>query len=258
MASELEGFSGYLTNEDLKARNVVRGQYTQERNAVVFRLLQDMPGDEARAAVQSDMATLVQESPDWGPFFGNIEDDLLSRISAQSNRHPWLRMATHFAMPAVLGLGVVTYFGLWFYNDLDVGAPTDTRIGLVQRAEAYEKARTFDEWNAGGGRRQGLKAILLKPFEPDEAEVAAAGEFIDLFFGAAAYIEAEEGQACGAAGLLQASTLDDRHLDLADRIADDLLNPATQWQNPAPATMLASVVRQFPCVPRPEAVEAAN
>lgn len=257
LASELEGFSGYLTTEDLKARNVVRGQYTQERNAVVFRLLQDMSGDEARAAVRSDMATQVQESPDWAPFFGNIEDDLLSRIAAQSNRHPWLRVATHFALPALFGLGVVVYFGAWFYNDLDVSAPGDTRIGLVQRAESYQKSRTFDEWNSGGGRRQGLKAILLMPIKPDEAEQGAAVEFIDLVFGGAAYLE-QEGQTCGDQSLMQASTIEDRHLELADRIAADLLDPATQWENPAAVTVLASVARQFPCVDAAETPALVN
>lgn len=256
LAAELEGFSGYLTTEDLQARNVVRGQYTQERNAIVFQLLQDAPGEEAQLRVRSDFASLVRESPDWSVILGNIEADLLARIAAQQGRHPWLRAITHYAVPAILALATIAYFGFWFYNDLDVDAPVESRAGIVQRAEAYEKSRTFDELNSGGARHGALRAVLLAPFEPDEAEVAGAIEFLDIVFGGANYLQ-QEGHSCGTADLTQASTYDERHLELADRVAADLVSPATQWGSSAPVTVLESVARQFPCLPSPATDAAA-
>lgn len=254
LAADLDNFQGYLNAEDKKHQVEAEAAYARERDEVVYAILAEKPDlDLVYMRIREDLAQVAADNPAWGPTSAFVAEDLIEHLTKEARKSPLQRKVVRYFLPALLVAAVIGYFGLWFYNDLSVDQPIETREGIEQRVAAYEKARRYDDWAGAQVRRGGwLKSILLKPFEPDDQEMEAATDFIGLSLNGLAALT-EGGMACGAEGLLQADELNEAHLELVDDVAEKIRAKGVEWQEPPVMTVLPILQARFPCANPPEA-----
>jgi hypothetical protein len=173
-----------------------------------------------------------------------VHDDLIARIEQQRSKNPLLKRIVRFGGPILAAAGLAAYFGTWFYNDLTIDAPLETKPGLIQRAEAYDKLVTYE--GARTGRGGLLRDMLFAPLEPDEQELAAAQEFAGLVMAGYDRLLSER-RACGQTVAQDGQPLSKSELDLISAVSAYLRDEQTAWQEPPVQTVLIPISKARPC-----------
>ena len=249
-AGELEQYSGYLDGEDLKASQQAQATFAGARNRFVYDALAtgDDP-EEVKARIIADLDGLAEENPGWAGPAAIVRDELTNRIDEESRKNPTWRKVVRYTPMALGVLAVVGYFGVKFYNDVDLSQPFETREGVVARAEALEKTLRYDDWASTSTRRGGfIKDILLWPISPSDAEVNAATEAAGFAFDAQEFMRSQQA-ACNFTGQTYGEQLSDREIDYLENYADRLLSDTLQWDEDPQFTMLAVAADTLGCPP---------
>jgi hypothetical protein len=244
-ANQLDQFIGYLDTAGEKELAKAKGEYRTALSRVSYELIADLGGAAAAASrAAADFDDWAASETEWSETIRRVKDDLLVQIEVDSQKSNLRRWVKYYSLPIIIALGVTAYLGTWWYNDITIDQPLETRDGLVQRAQAYEKARQFDEWMSGRGGL--IKRVILSAVEPDEAELQAAQEFLGVVLQGHAKLEAER-TACGLAVPVQASDVSDPHLKLADLVSEQLQDKSTVWVTPPVMTILPVIAQTYPC-----------
>lgn len=247
VAGNLGQFTGYLDTAGLKQKAVAEQAYRTCRDKLSYELIRDMHGwAAARNEAQARLDEIVAEQDEyWAQVVLRVKQDLVSRIEQDGARSPVRRWLTYYALPIVIGLGVVGYGAVWWYNDITIDHPLQTRAGLVQRAQAYAKLRRFEELQ--GGRSSLIKGVLIEPFKPDEEEIAAAQEFLDATIGGYAFLHGK-GLACGPRVPQAGQMLEEDDFAMIDATSDYLRSSSVDWQSmPVGRTALVYLQKNYPC-----------
>lgn len=245
---EVEQFQGYLDTDGKTQLARVEAAFRKERDRIVYEVLKEKRAtEELITLVSNDLDAIADAEPGWAETVVSVKAELADALRRDAGHSSGRRFAKRYAGVGI-GLALVAaYFGVWLYQDLDVDAPVESRTGLIQRAEAFEKLRDYEEVANTDTRRGGLfKSILFKPMEPDEAEVQAAGEFGGLVIEGLRVLVAQ-GEACDASGLLQADGVNGGHVQLIHAVAEHVLGDKPQWLDPPVYTLLVPIRNAFPC-----------
>lgn len=248
LAAELGGYSGYLDDEEKLQETRAKALYKGEINRTVFEILAEKPDvDLVLQRVQEDLDGIAEESPEWADVCAILAEDLIAKIRAERGKSKGWRYAKRHGGTAIVASLVVGYFSLWFWNGIAIDQPIETRHGLTQRAEAYEKARDFDDLMSSRTRRGGfLRDIFSKPFEPDDEEIAGATDFVGITFDAL-YALHERSLVCGAERHFLSEQLQEADFAMLDGVAEELLSDEMHWQDPPAMTLVPILENRFPC-----------
>lgn len=249
-AGEMEQYSGYLDGDDLKASQQVQANFASVRNRFVYDALAtgDDP-EQIKANIVSDLDMLAEENPGWaGPAY-IVRDELVARIEQESQKNPTWRKVVRYTPIALGVIAVAAYFGVKFYNDVDLSDPFESRAGVVARAEALEKTLRHDDWASTRSRRGGfIKDILLWPISPSDAEVNAATQVAGFAFDAQEFMRSQQAQ-CNYTGQTYGEELSDREIDYLENYAARLQSETVEWDEDPQFTMLVVAADTLGCPP---------
>jgi len=96
LAEELQRFTGYLGNEELRQRQQFQGQFDDERVKIVYALFREGgSAEEIRRAVIADLDRIELATAEYSPgAVAEAQEALLAEIDAQARSSP----ATRFLM----------------------------------------------------------------------------------------------------------------------------------------------------------------
>ena len=147
---------------------------------------------------------------------------------------------------ALAATAIIAYFGIRLLSGVDVSQPIESKSGIAQRAAAVAKVVRYDDWISGNARKGGLiKALLLWPIEPTEAEVRGAQEFAALAFEGVDEL-AKAGAICPSWATDEAA-LAQQQTRLIGEVAAYVLSDAVRWQTPPIMTVIDPILQAFPC-----------
>ncbi len=218
--ASLSEFEGYLDTQGMKQKAQATGHYNTLRNRLSFELYEDTK-DWALAAKQvtDDLGSIAQQDPDWYSCVLALKEDLLARLEFDSRKKPVLRILSYYVAPITVSLAVIAWLGIWWFERVPIDHAVDTQQGIVKRAQAYDKAREFD--NLQGGRGGLVKSIIISAWQPAEKEEAAAKEFVSI--GMQGYLMlAEQRKACGLTPPLEDTPLADDNFEFLDRLSNSI------------------------------------
>jgi hypothetical protein len=200
--------------------------------------------------VRGDLAGIAAESPGYEDLCHFVAEDLIERLEDQSRKPALMRTVVRYAGAGVLAALAAAYLGAFWWNDLTVEQPIETKAGLIQQAAAFEKARTYSDWadSADGVRRGGaIAGLVLWPLQPDDAEQKAAEDFAGLSLNGLQTLTAE-GVTCNTEALLAPGEfLTEPQLGFVDEVAAHLQAKDTAWQDPPIMTLLPLMVERHAC-----------
>lgn len=245
LANRLEQFVGYLDTQGQKAKAEAKGHYLRAKDHLAYDLEKQFGGpDAAIAQINSDLAALAGAEPEWTEIIEIVRGDLIERIESQRRKNPLLKKIVRFGAPIGFATVVAVYLGTWFYYNVSIEAPLESKAGLIQRAEAYDKAILYEGLASGRGGL--IKKFLLAPIEPNEEQLAAANDFAGLVLSAYYRLAAEQ-TACGLALSQEGQPLTESEKELISTISAQIRDEKTAWQNLAPQTVLVAVAKTRPC-----------
>lgn len=247
-ASEMEGYSGYLDGDELKASQQAQNTFAGVRNRFVYDVLStgDDP-EEIKGRIVGDLDQLADEHPGWAGTAGVVRDELLLRIDEESRKNPTWRKMVRYTPMAIGVLLVVGYFGTKFYNDVDLSHSFDTKEGIVARAAALEKTLRYDDLASTRTRRGGLvKSVVLWPLSPSDAEVNAAMEVAGFAYDAEAFLR-EQQVPCNFPYHSNGEELSESEKAFLEGYADRLQASELTWDEDPKYTMLVTVSKQLSC-----------
>lgn len=249
-ASELDQFTGYLDTEGQKQLGLAKGNYLTMRDRMSHELLVDHGDWQAAVAqITSDLNDLSVTEAGWADTISGVKDDLAARLESDSSKSLLRRRLKYFAFPITIALLVTAYVGTWWYNNLTIDKPIETRDGLTQRAQAFDKAQFYDE--LAGGRGGFIKRAIISAVQPDDEEIKAAQDFMGLTL--EGYLKLEgEGFACGLSTPEEGENLSAEHLALVDTVSQYVQAPDTKWEPSPPMTLLTKIADTYPCAQSPE------
>ena len=244
-ANELNQYSGYLDTEGQKALGAAKGQYRGLLSRTSYELIGDH-GSAAAASQQAarDLQSWASSEPEWADTILQVMEDLLAQIDADSRKSGLRRWVRYYALPIGVALAVTAYLGTWWYNHLTIDRPLESREGLIQRAEAYDKTRQYDDLM--GGRGGLIKRAILSAVEPDEDELRATQEFFDVVLQGHAMLE-QQGKVCGLPIIEGSGDTAEQRLALVDLVSAQLQDPKTRWETPPVMTVLPIIAQTRPC-----------
>jgi hypothetical protein len=247
LAGELEQFRGYLDTEEQKVQREVQGRYDQTRNHLAYDLVNKLGDtDAALAQATAELNDLAAAEPGWSETIAGVRDDLLERIGLDRNKSPIVKRLARYALPITIALAATIYFGLWQYESLTIDALIDTKAGLMQRAQAFDKAAFYQDMAGGPSARNGLvKDILFAPFEPDEDELKGASAFAGLVLAAGSRLE-RDGHACTQLGSV-GNELSKAEIEFVSAVSADVTDAQTPWGPSAIDTLVELSAKHRTC-----------
>ncbi|WP_299196241.1 hypothetical protein [uncultured Erythrobacter sp.] len=248
-AAALGQYDGYLDTAGQKEFQQVQASYAALRNKAAYDILADKPDmDLVYERIRGDLNSIAEEEPDLASVCEFVAEDLIEKLQEESGKSPALRAVKRYGGPAILGVLGLIYAGLFFYNDVTIDQPIETKEGLLQHAAAYDKARTFESLMGTRTRRGGaIKGLLFWPFEPDDAEFEAAGNFAGLSLDGLQALT-EQGVTCNTQYLLTGGEyLSEAQMTFADEVSEYLQAESTVWEEQAFMTPLPMMVENFGC-----------
>lgn len=240
---------GYLDSDGQKVAAQARGNYAAERNKVAYDILAEKPDlDLVYTRIRGDLASIAEENEGFDDLCTFVANDLIEKLQEESQKSGAWRATKRYAAPAFLGTLAIAYFAMFFINDLTIDQPMDNKDGLIQRAAAFDKASTYDDWMSTRTRRGGaIKGLLLWPWEPDDEELNAANEFAGLTLEGLQLLT-DQGAACNTQTvLLQGEYLNEVQLDFVESVSELVQADATVWEEPAVMTLLPFMAEKYPC-----------
>ena len=248
LATELQFMSGYLDTHELNRRTKIEASFKSSGNRLVYDLLREFADpDEAARTVESDLDALAEsdEPPLWGAIV-ETRTYLLERIARESRKSPRLRTIVRWTPVAIGVVAAMAYFGLRYYNLLDLDAPARSREGIVQRAAAFEKVRNHDPRGGGYSVRTAVGEIMMWPFEPTEKEVAAAREFFAMNEATFARLSGR-GEICLDPALHPVGMTPPQQIELVHQSALYVRERGARWAEPPVETLAIPIRRALPC-----------
>ena len=240
LLTQLEGLSGYLSAEEKKEKIKLDNSYSSEKRSFVYKILKhSRDPEEAQSSVNSDIAEMSGLSEEgWTSTYEKLRSDLIASIEIDSRKPPWLRTLRYLS-PVLIGVTLlILYFGMYFYSITPITAELESRIGLEQRAAAYEKTLRYDDLMSARVRKGGLfKSILLWPIEPSDQEVRGAAEFVGIVLAGNAFL-VEGGSSCRAVEQSGSEDLSSDQLQYVGKVADAVQEKTLRWSEPPTLTLL--------------------
>lgn len=248
-AIDLESFRGFLTTDEENQQREATGRFNTARNRFVYDALKMGESPEAlKHAIRDEIEAMIAAENYRAGTYHFVRDELFSRIDREAGKSPLIRSVWRW-MPTALGvLLVCAYFAVRAVSGVTVDQPETSRVGLMQRAAAFEKVARYDDWISAGSRPgSAIQTLLLWPIEPDEAEVAAANEFVGITMAGYSFVVAN-GEACGPSIPNDSSAiLTKSHLALVQSVAEFVQRDGVKWLEPPALTLLEPIKSAYPC-----------
>jgi hypothetical protein len=245
-ATELQGFSGYLTSQEKNERDKQRGVLKAAVNAFVYRALQEpLDVDDLKASIHGDFDSLKEKNgPGWHGIVDEVSEQVMHRIDRESTKSPLLRKAIRWSPVAFTASLVVAYLVVAVTQTVKIDQPLESQIGLVQRAKAAQKALRYDDWMPN--RRRWVAELLFWPISPSEEELKGAREFVGLVLDGHAVL-VENKMICGELINGSGQSLSDEQVKLIGDVATYLQQDKVSWSQRPVMTVLEPIKTAFPC-----------
>ncbi len=252
----LENAEGSLNKRELKSakerHDVLEAKFTEVRNKYVDLLLGTLEGhDLSYDLVAGEIAKIrVGCDPSWNPAIEYVSSNLLPYLQKEASRDPRVRKMIK-AAPWIIGvIAIIAYFGIRLLSATSINHTLETKEGIQERAAAVEKLLRYDDWMDTHVRKGGwIKGILMWPIKPTEAEIKGASEFAALAYEAQQVnFERINCPTIPGGGVDTASK---EEIDYLAKVAEYLLGPHIQWQEPPVVTVLDAAKVAGKCSPHP-------
>ena len=220
-----------------------------ERDRTAYDILAEKPEmDLVYSGIRSDLAAIAEESPNYAGVCEFVAEDLIEKLQEEAQKSPTLRIIKRYAGVAILGILGIIYAGLFVYNSLTIDQPIDTKEGLLQHAAAFDKAHTHSEMMGTRARRGGfLKGLLFWPWEPNEQELEAAGNFAGLSLDSLQALT-DQGITCNTQFLLSPGEfLDESQTKFVEEVSEFVQAEQTVWQDAPIMTPVPFMVERYGC-----------
>ncbi|MDY7098570.1 MAG: hypothetical protein SXU28_10580 [Pseudomonadota bacterium] len=262
LAGEMGAYEqGYLDADGEKAAQEARVAYATERNRVAYAILSEKPDlDLVYERIRGDLASIAAESGEgYEELCAFVAEDLIEKLEEESAKSPLRRTVVRYGGMGVLAVLVVGYLFMFWYNDLTVDQPIETKEGLIQHAAAFDKASTYNDWNSTSTRRGGaIKGLLLWPWEPDDQEFEAAGNFAGVTLNGLEMLS-QQGAACpGRALLVPGEYLSELQTEFVEEVSDAIQADGVVWEEEPIMTLLPIMAEKHPCETPADAGSAAT
>jgi hypothetical protein len=247
-AVDLEQFRGFLTVEEEKQQREATGRFNSARNRFVYDALRGGEEPEAvKRGVEAEIGAMIAADDYRAATYHFVRDELFARIDREAGKRPWVRSMWRWSPTALGVLLACIYFGVRLASGVTIDQPETSKQGLIQRAAAFEKAATYNEWINTDTRRGGwLKGLLLWPIEPSEAEIKGAREFASLALEGYDVLS-ERGEICGTLAAGPSDQLSAEQIAFTSDIAEHIQRDGTAWQAPPVMTILQPIRTKYPC-----------
>ena len=218
--------------------------FNKQRSDYVDALLSHEVGQEAAVSdVEGQLSNFRETAdPSWYPAITYTEENLLPYLRKQAGMNPSLREAIKLFPYAAGAIVIVAYFTVRLMSATPVTESIETKEGLLQRADAVEKALRYDDWMDTRVRRGGfLKGLLLWPIEPTDGEIEGAAEFVGLVMEGQQYA-----QGCGVV-TGYGETLSNDQIKMVGDVIDYLQRPTIRWLDPPIRTVIPALESASVC-----------
>jgi hypothetical protein len=160
---------------------------------------------------------------------------------------PKARRIIRWASAGLIAALLTAYFGIRLLSGLVIDAPAETAQGLQQRAAAAQKVIRYDGWMSAHPFPGGwLKAILLWPIQPTQAEIDAATEFAALVMGGYQELQASR-FICGSLPAWQGDDLPQEAVALVGEVATSVRSADAATSGDLASMILRPITARFPC-----------
>lgn len=248
LAAESLSFSGYQDTEGQKEQAEAENRFKSAINRIAYITLREEPnGADAVTRINELFDRIETEwGEGWSATIDYTRERLVRRIESESRKKPWVRKAVWWTPAAAAAVVAIAYFGAAYLWTAKIDQPLETRAGLVQRAQAFEKTLFYDQRMSDVLRRRWFAEILLWPTQPSTEEAAAANEFAGLILGGREALLQQQVR-CPALPLDRQGRLTEATFVTVSQVAERIQRPDFEWQQPATNALVEPIAQAFDC-----------